>query len=148
MKNRNASIKFSYPEIPIEPLCSPFGTLTTRRAPPFAKRPPISRTQSLLALAFESGGFGFLGGSLGESKPKHWKQVEISSKTLENMFFASLLTKNACNTNEKGYKLSVMTRLKIWEILAGVLADGWSSNLLCHSEHTATPNHSKEVPPS
>ena len=148
MKNRNASIKFSYPEIPIKPLfCTVWGSHDSE-SPAIRKRPPISRTQSLLALAFESGGFGFLGGSLGESKPKHWKQVEISSKTLENMFFASLLTKNACNTNEKGYKLSVMTRVKIWEILAGVLADGWRSNLLCHSEHTATPNHSKEVPPS
>ena len=38
--------------------------------------------------------------------------------------------------------------IQFWEILAGVLADGWRSNLLCHSEHTATPNHSKEVPPS
>ena len=132
MKNRNASIKFSYPEIPIKPLFASFGALT--RAPPFAKRPPISRTQSLLALAFESGGFGFLDDSLGESKPKHWKQVEISTKALENIFFASLLTKNACHTNEKGSKLSVMTRLEIWEILAGVLADGWRSALLCHSD--------------
>ena len=69
MKNRNASIKFSYPEIPINLFFAPFGALV--RAPPFAKLPPISRTQSLMTLAFESGGFGFLGGSLGESKPKH-----------------------------------------------------------------------------
>ena len=102
-----ASIKFSYPEIPIEPLFALFGVLPTGESRYSQNAPNFSNGKS--PLAFESSVIGFLDDSLGESEPK---QVETSSKTTENMFFACLLTKNAGNTNEKGCKQSVMAGIK------------------------------------
>ena len=103
MKNRNASIKFSYLEIPIEPL---FCTVwDPHESPAIRKTASISRTQRLfLRLRVAALGFWVI---LWENRNQNkWK---LAVKTLENMLFASLLTKNACNTNEKGYKPSVMT---------------------------------------
>ena len=78
MKNRNASIKFSYPEIPIEPLfCTVWGSHDGLKAPPFAQRPPISRTQVswLLRLRVAALGFWVV---LWENRNQN--KLEISSK--------------------------------------------------------------------
>ena len=129
MKNPSASIKFSYPEIPIEPLfCNVWGS-HDGEPPPFAQRPPISRTQVSWLLRLRVAALGFWVVLWENRNQNKWKLAVNIRKHI----FCIPSTKNACKTNEKGYKPPVMIWLNIWEILAGVLADGWRSALLCHS---------------